>query len=33
MERQGGGEGSIILCTDNDFASHDHDSQLISLMI
>ena len=31
--REGGGEGSSIVSTDNDFAPHDHDSQLISLMI
>ena len=33
MEREGGGEGSTVVCTDNDFSSHDQDNQLISLMI
>ena len=34
VERGGGGEGwgYIIVCTDNDFASHFAESQLISLM-
>ena len=33
MEREGGGEGYIIVCADNDFAAYEYDSQLISVRI
>ena len=33
MERDGSRDGYNIVCSDNYLASHDHDSQLILLMI
>ena len=33
VEREGGREVGYNICSDTDFASHDHDSQLLSLVI